>query len=173
MRASLTIVALLAVSPALAGGGDLGFSRGGERFVERAGEALYWAICQGCHMPDARGATAASTYPSLAVNVRLTNAGYPALVVLAGRCNMPAFAASLDDAQVAAVVGASARISATRMRTSSPQYRSPRCDPRRHRKPLDPEAPRDGALRRRHGMHGAAGDPASAAGLDVPHRVGG
>ena len=46
-------------------------------FKQTDGAALFQAICQGCHMPDARGAVGAGSYPSLAHNERLAAAGYP------------------------------------------------------------------------------------------------
>ena len=81
------------------------FSVGQRNFDERGGESLYQSICQGCHMPDGRGATGAGTYPALAANPKATSAEYLALTVLNGRRNMPSFAQSLDDRQVAEVVG--------------------------------------------------------------------
>lgn len=80
------------------------FSQGFRAFDERGGESLYRSICQGCHMPDGRGATGAGTYPALAGNPKAASAEYLALTVLNGRRNMPAFAQGLDDAQVADVV---------------------------------------------------------------------
>jgi cytochrome c5 len=82
-------------------GGALG-PRG--HFVQSDGAALYRAICQGCHMPDARGARGAGMYPALAANPKLASAAYPALTVLQGRRAMPAFGDSLSDEQVAEVV---------------------------------------------------------------------
>ena len=73
-------------------------------FVQRDGAMLYRAICQGCHMPDARGAQGAGTYPALAGNPKLASAAYPALTVLQGRRGMPPFADSLSDEQIAEVV---------------------------------------------------------------------
>ena len=73
-------------------------------FIERDGAALYRAICQGCHMPDAHGAHGAGMYPALAANPKLASAPYPALTVLGGRHGMPAFADSLTDQQIADVV---------------------------------------------------------------------
>ncbi|NGY06720.1 c-type cytochrome [Solimonas terrae] len=73
-------------------------------FEEKTGEALYQGICQGCHMPDARGATGAGTYPALAGNPRLATRQYPMVMVLNGGGAMPSFASSLDDAQISAVV---------------------------------------------------------------------
>ena len=102
MTLLLVLIASLVARP-VAADDDHGFSKG-ERFGEQTGEALYRSICQGCHMADGRGAAGAGVYPALAANVRLTNAVYPLAVVLNGRRNMPAFAAVLDDAQVAAVV---------------------------------------------------------------------
>jgi cytochrome c553 len=73
-------------------------------FVHRDGEALYRAICQGCHMPDARGAQGAGMYPALAANPKLASAAYPIALVLGGRHGMPSFAGSLTDAQIMEVV---------------------------------------------------------------------
>lgn len=73
-------------------------------FAQRNGEALYRAICQGCHMADGRGAGGAGTYPSLAANPKLEDGGYPAFMVIKGNKGMPGFAEYLDDEQVAAVV---------------------------------------------------------------------
>ncbi len=68
------------------------------------GPAIYRRICQGCHMPDGKGAEGAGRYPALAGNPRLAASTYPVHVVLNGFHGMPPFAAYLDDAQVAAVV---------------------------------------------------------------------
>jgi mono/diheme cytochrome c family protein len=73
-------------------------------FVQSDGAGLYRAICQGCHMPDARGARGAGMYPALAANPKLASAAYPVLTVLQGRRAMPAFGDSLTDEQVAEVV---------------------------------------------------------------------
>ncbi len=48
----------------------------GFRFVEMTGEELFANVCQGCHMPDATGATGAGTYPSLVANRNLEASGY-------------------------------------------------------------------------------------------------
>jgi len=74
------------------------------KFEQRGGENIYRAICQGCHMPDARGAKGAAEYPALAANPRLSSAAYPAAMVLTGRRAMPAFGNSLTDEQIAEVV---------------------------------------------------------------------
>jgi mono/diheme cytochrome c family protein len=39
--------------------------RGG-LFSMQDGEAIYKGVCQGCHMPDAKGAVGAGAYPALA-----------------------------------------------------------------------------------------------------------
>ena len=74
------------------------------RFHLQDGGALYRDICQGCHMPNAKGASGAGAYPALAADPKLAAAGYPVLVVLHGQKGMPGFAHMLTDAQVAAVV---------------------------------------------------------------------
>jgi mono/diheme cytochrome c family protein len=76
----------------------------GYSFGEVTGEELFANICQGCHMPDAMGATGAGTYPSLASDSYLQSSGYPVYVVLHGRRAMPPFADMLSDDQIAAVV---------------------------------------------------------------------
>lgn len=76
----------------------------GYRFVEMSGEELYNNICRGCHMGDAKGASGAGAYPSLAANRNLKSAGYPITLVVRGRKAMPPFGEMMSDAQVAAVV---------------------------------------------------------------------
>ena len=77
--------------------------RGG-KFVMQDGEAIFTHLCQGCHMPDAKGATGAGTYPALAGDPRLAAKQYPIMVIVKGQKGMPPFGAYLDDAQVASVV---------------------------------------------------------------------
>ncbi len=79
-----------------------GFGFGG--YSEQTGEALYTGVCQGCHMPDAKGAVGAGAYPALAGDRKLTAKAYPMLVVLRGQKAMPEFGSSFTDAQVANVV---------------------------------------------------------------------
>ena len=74
------------------------------RFTEQGGEELFANVCQGCHMPDGKGATGAGTYPSLAANKNLEAGGYPVYVVVRGQRAMPSFGAMMSDDQVAAVV---------------------------------------------------------------------
>jgi mono/diheme cytochrome c family protein len=74
------------------------------RFTEQSGEQLFANVCQGCHMPDGKGAAGAGTYPSLAGNKNLEAGGYPVYVVVRGQRAMPSFGAMMSDDQVAAVV---------------------------------------------------------------------
>jgi mono/diheme cytochrome c family protein len=71
---------------------------------QQGGEAIYKGICQGCHMPDARGATGAGIYPALARNAKLEVSGYPVSVIIHGQKAMPAFGQAFDDKQIADVV---------------------------------------------------------------------
>src|ERR1700750_3350983 len=73
-------------------------------FTEQSGEQLFANVCQGCHMPDAKGAIGAGTYPSLAAHKKLEAGGYPVYVVVRGQRAMPSFGAMMSDDQVAAVV---------------------------------------------------------------------
>ena len=76
----------------------------GFRFVEMTGEELFANVCQGCHMPNASGATGAGTYPSLVANRNLEASGYAVHLVVNGRRGMPAFGDMMTDGQIAAVV---------------------------------------------------------------------
>jgi mono/diheme cytochrome c family protein len=55
-------------------------------------------------MSDAKGATGAGTYPSLAGDANLVSSGYPVGIVVNGQRGMPAFGEVMSDDQVAAVV---------------------------------------------------------------------
>jgi mono/diheme cytochrome c family protein len=79
------------------------------------GRQIFERICQGCHMPDARGAVGAGHYPALANDRTLVSRQYMALTILMGRRNMPAFGArhaigfdappaTLSEEQIAAVI---------------------------------------------------------------------
>jgi len=57
------------------------------------GGQIFKQICQGCHMPDGRGAVGAGHYPALAKNATLASRQYMAMTILMGRRNMPAFGA--------------------------------------------------------------------------------
>lgn len=69
----------------------------GGRFAAADGETVYRGICQGCHMPDARGAQGAGAYPALAGNPRLVSPQYMAAVILHGRRDMPSFKPAAED----------------------------------------------------------------------------
>ena len=73
-------------------------------FPFQGGEAIYKGVCQGCHMPDAKGAVGAGAYPALAKDENLETAGYPVSIVLKGQKAMPFFAMQLNDQQIADVV---------------------------------------------------------------------
>lgn len=73
-------------------------------FPQRDGEALYKAVCAGCHMPDGKGGTGAGFYPALADNGNLAAWAYPALLILNGSKAMPSFRHEMDDEQITAVV---------------------------------------------------------------------
>jgi mono/diheme cytochrome c family protein len=76
----------------------------GFAFTETNGEDLYANVCQACHMPDAKGATGAGTYPSLAGDKALKASGYAIHCVIKGRHAMPPVGMMMTDDQVAAVV---------------------------------------------------------------------
>jgi cytochrome c5 len=73
-------------------------------FPFQGGEAIYKGVCQGCHMPDAKGAVGAGAYPALAKDENLETAGYPVTIVLKGQKAMPFFGMQLNDQQIADVV---------------------------------------------------------------------
>ena len=79
-----------------------------------SGAEIYQQICQGCHMPDGKGAVGAGRYPALAGDGSLASAQFMAMTLLQGRRNMPAFGGNgdmglffsvptLTDEQIAAV----------------------------------------------------------------------
>src|SRR6476620_11741548 len=59
------------------------------KFAGKSGEELYASVCQGCHMPDGKGATGAGAYPSIADNETLKASGYMLDVVVNGKRAMP------------------------------------------------------------------------------------
>jgi mono/diheme cytochrome c family protein len=106
--ASLTLLVML-LSPPLAVAQDTANSSSsslsaGYRFSETSGEQLFANVCQGCHMPDGRGAAGAASYPSLVGDKNLEAGGYPVAIVVRGQRAMPAFGVMMSDDQVAAVV---------------------------------------------------------------------
>jgi mono/diheme cytochrome c family protein len=102
--ASWAVALVMALSPVAAHAQSAVHFSPAFRFTEQSGEQLFANVCQGCHMPDARGAAGAGTYPSLAGNKNLEAGGYPVYVVVRGQRAMPAFGAMMSDDQVAAVV---------------------------------------------------------------------
>ncbi len=73
-------------------------------YPQQTGEEVFKGICQGCHMPNAKGAVGAGAYPALANNARLAAAIYPLTVVLNGQRAMPSFGEDLTDSQIANVI---------------------------------------------------------------------
>jgi mono/diheme cytochrome c family protein len=84
------------------------FAQAGFTFSETTGKEIYEGICQGCHMPDGKGAVAQGSaplgYPALAGNPKLAVGAYPAMVVARGQKAMPQFGSQLSDTQIANVV---------------------------------------------------------------------
>lgn len=101
---SLTALALLAVAQLAPGIARAQQNYSPQSFAFVSGADLYHNICQGCHMPDAKGAAGAGAYPALAANKHLKASLYPVGVVISGRRAMPAFGEMLTDEQIAAVV---------------------------------------------------------------------
>ncbi|MAS12620.1 MAG: hypothetical protein CMH69_04900 [Nitratireductor sp.] len=75
-----------------------------EKITVTGGENIYKAICQGCHMPDGKGASGAGRYPSLAENKNLEHPEYAIFVIKSGQKAMPAMENLLSDQQIADVV---------------------------------------------------------------------
>jgi mono/diheme cytochrome c family protein len=73
-------------------------------YTQQTGEEIFTGLCQGCHMPDAKGAVGAGAYPALANNVHLAASIYPITVVVHGQRAMPSFGADLSDEQIANVL---------------------------------------------------------------------
>ena len=103
-RGICAVALALALSPFAAQAQSAAHFSPAYRFTEQSGEQLFANVCQGCHMPDAKGAVGAGTYPSLAGNKNLEAGGYPVYVVVRGQRAMPPFGAMMSDDQVAAVV---------------------------------------------------------------------
>jgi len=100
LSSSLSVLALLALcAPASA----QSFANP-SRILLREGQAIYEDLCQGCHMPDGRGAVGAGSYPALAHDERLAASGYAVSIVVRGSKGMPSMGYMLNDDQVAAVV---------------------------------------------------------------------
>jgi mono/diheme cytochrome c family protein len=102
--ALLLLVAPAALAQSAARSSSESTLSAGYKFSEASGEELYANVCQGCHMPDGKGATGAGTYPSLAGDKALEAAGYPVYVVVHGQNGMPPVGVMMTDDQVASVV---------------------------------------------------------------------
>jgi mono/diheme cytochrome c family protein len=104
LAAPLVLAPLQSLS-ALAGDalqpGD-GMSRGWT-FSEQGGERLFANVCAGCHQTDARGATGAAAYPSLADDAKLGAPEFVLGVLLGGLKAMPPVGEMMSDSQVADV----------------------------------------------------------------------
>jgi mono/diheme cytochrome c family protein len=100
MRKTILVTLLMAL-PAFAA--DTPDMRGAP-FAMQGGEAVYRGVCQGCHMADARGASGAGSYPALAANPKLAEAGYVLSMVMNGHRGMPPFRGHFSNAQVADVI---------------------------------------------------------------------
>jgi mono/diheme cytochrome c family protein len=114
-RGSIRATALMVALLFSCGGGELAAAEAAPAAATRSGEKIYTTICQGCHMPDGRGAEGAGRYPALTASPVFASAAYIAVTVLNGRRNMPSFAPtaaqddffraqSLSDEEVANVV---------------------------------------------------------------------
>ena len=107
---AVTALALMSLASAAAQADEEARSRPlaslstGFRFTEQTGEDLFASACQGCHMPDGRGAAGAGTYPSLSKDSNLEAGSYPVYVVVKGQKAMPPVGAMMSDDQVATVV---------------------------------------------------------------------
>ena len=86
------------------GRGDEPGAGGVRPFAPKSGEDVYRAVCQACHMADAKGGQGAGMIPSLAANPRLAQPAYPITLVAKGRGAMPWFNDTLTPTQVAEVV---------------------------------------------------------------------
>ena len=122
LRRALALVLIGAPLLALEGAGESAWAQaeGTGMFSAAAlktasGQEIFQQICQGCHMPDAKGAIGAGKYPSLAGDATLASTQFMAITLLQGRRNMPAFGGNgdmgvffsvptLTDEQIAAVI---------------------------------------------------------------------
>jgi mono/diheme cytochrome c family protein len=110
----LLALSVSSIKPAHAQAEGVGmFSAGKLKTV--SGAEIFRNICQGCHMPDGKGAAGAGHYPALAGDGSLASTQFMAITLLQGRRNMPAFGGNgdvglffsiptLNDEQIAAVI---------------------------------------------------------------------
>ncbi len=86
IRRVLAVFSLVLGVAAVSGAALAQGRRGGtDAYPEKTGEEIYKNVCQGCHMPDGKGAEGAGMYPALAGNKKLAAKAYPALVVVRGQ----------------------------------------------------------------------------------------
>lgn len=115
MRYALAVLALLLYGPWVSlpadaqgqGAATADFRFGSEQlqhFPQQGGPALFHSICQGCHMPNARGACGAGCYPALAADPALIAPDFAVRTVVNGLEGMPAFGSMLSDQQIADVI---------------------------------------------------------------------
>lgn len=83
--------------------GDLAYFADSARLTQQGGEAVYHAVCSGCHMPEGEGAVGAGMYPALAENEMLEFPEYPIYVIVNGQKAMPPLGGVLSDEQIAEV----------------------------------------------------------------------
>lgn len=102
MRARFTFAGVVVLAALPAAAQETPDFRGAP-FTMQGGEEVYRNICQGCHMADAKGATGAGSYPALASNAKLANAGYVLTMILNGHKGMPPFRGHFTDQQIADV----------------------------------------------------------------------
>jgi len=100
----LSVVLAASVLPAASQEFGAGAMDRGTTIPYQGGEAIFKGVCQGCHMPDAKGVVGAGAYPALAHNPRLETAGYAVAVVVNGQKAMPALGPMMTDQQIADVV---------------------------------------------------------------------
>ncbi|MDG6094736.1 cytochrome c [Acetobacter sp. AN02] len=93
---------MTAASPALA---DTASSLAGSVGNLKTGAEVYQHVCQGCHMPDGKGAMGAGAgFPAFAGNEKLQSPEFAVYTILNGHGGMPWFSGLLTDSQVADVV---------------------------------------------------------------------
>jgi len=86
----LAVLALCALHPARASD-HIPAVLSPQQLSRASGAVIYRHVCQACHMPDARGATGAGRFPSLAGDPRLASSRFMISVLLMGRSDMPSF----------------------------------------------------------------------------------
>ena len=108
MRRTVCLCAMFALSLLVQSGvarADSAGASAGTVQPMATGEDVYRHVCQGCHMPDGRGAEGAGArFPALAGNAKLQGSGYPIYVIMNGYGGMPWFSQILTDQQIADVV---------------------------------------------------------------------